>query len=68
MGNPEYAERTTLQRWVIGGGTVVAAVAAVVAFTAGGTPIRATQSPFDPATTAPSPASATSPACPKPTP
>jgi hypothetical protein len=71
MDAPENVERTILQRWVIGAGTVVAVVAAVVAFTAGGTPNRASQAPFDPA---PSPASAarTAPAtpaiCPTPTP
>ncbi|HTU76410.1 MAG TPA: hypothetical protein VMG38_23065 [Trebonia sp.] len=49
MGDPEYVERTRLQQWVIGVGTVVAAASAIVAFTAGGTPHRATQSPFAPA-------------------
>jgi len=56
MGEPEPVERTRLQRCVIGAGTVVAAVAAVVAFTAGGTPNRAMQSPFDPAPAPASPA------------
>jgi hypothetical protein len=59
MGDPEYVERTRLQQWVIGIGTVVAAASAVVAFTAGGTPNRAMQSPFDPAPTSSSPARTT---------
>jgi hypothetical protein len=56
MDAPEHVERTPLQRWVIGVGTVVAAAAAVVAFTAGGTPNPAMQAPFDPATIPASPA------------
>jgi hypothetical protein len=61
MGDPEHVERTRLQRWVIGAGTVVAAVAAAVAFTAGGTPHRVMQSPLGPAPS--SPARATPAAC-----
>jgi hypothetical protein len=41
-------QRMGPERWVIGGGTVVALVAAFVAFTAGGTPSRAMPSPFTP--------------------
>ena len=61
--DPEHVERTSLQRWVIGAGSVVAAVAAAVAFTAGGTPSRAMQSPFDPPATPASSAPATSWTC-----
>jgi hypothetical protein len=66
MDAPEHVERTPLQRWVIGAGTVVAVAAATVAFTAGGSPSRAMQSPFDPA---PAPAAhATLPTCTTPAP
>jgi hypothetical protein len=64
MDAPENPEWTTLQRWVIGVGTVVAVVAAVIAFTAGGTPNRAMQAPFDP----PAPTRATPAICVTPTP
>jgi hypothetical protein len=39
-------QRMGPERWVIGGGTVVALVAAFIAFTAGGTPSHAMPSPF----------------------
>lgn len=68
MDAPEDVERTRLQRWVIGAGTVVAVVAAVVAFTAGGTPSRAMRSPFDPAPSPTSPARLTPAICPTPAP
>jgi len=62
MGELEPAERTPLQRWVIGAGSVVAAAAAAVAFTAGGTPHRTMPSPFDPASVPAPSASCTTPA------
>jgi hypothetical protein len=68
MDAPENVERTTLQRWVIGAGTVVAVAAAVVAFTAGGAPTRASQAPFDPATSPASSARATPAICTTPAP
>jgi hypothetical protein len=39
-------QRMGPERWVIGGGTVVALVAAFIAFTAGSTPSHAMPSPF----------------------
>jgi len=63
MGEPRPVERTPLQRWVIGAGTVVAAVSAVVAFTAGGSPHRTMPSPFDPRPAPASPAHATTATC-----
>jgi hypothetical protein len=63
MGAQEHVERTSLQRWVIGVGTVVAAASAVVAFTAGGPPQQAMQSPFDPGPSPTSSARATPAIC-----
>ena len=53
-GDPN-PQRMGPERWVIAGGTVVALVAAFIAFTAGGTPIHAMPSPFaqQPAQSAP---------------
>ena len=53
-GNPD-PQRMGPERWVIAAGTVVALVAAFVAFTAGGTPSHAMPSPFasQPAQSAP---------------
>jgi hypothetical protein len=68
MNAPEHVERTRLQRWVIGSGTVVAVVSAVVALTTGGTPDRAMQAPFGPAPTATSQARANPATCTTPAP
>jgi hypothetical protein len=45
-GAASNPQRMGPERWVIGGGTVVALVAAFIAFTAGGTPSHAMPSPF----------------------
>jgi len=46
---PERSGWLGPERWLIAGGTVVAAIAAFVAFTAGSPPVHAMPSPFSPA-------------------
>ena len=53
---PGNSQRMGPERWVIGGGAVVALVAAFIAFTAGGTPSHAMPSPFAPEPTQSAPA------------
>lgn len=50
-GDAEPARRVVPELWLIAGGTIVAMIAAFVAFTASSPPVHAMPSPFSPAPT-----------------